>query len=1048
MREMRRSLAWAAATAAAILLFVAVPPSLSQRDTRPVLIGGEVHGLVAVEFKQRNGAVRVRLPRARVFLRHAASGALFGPTFTDAHGWFATDKVEKGRYHVCAETDTIPRRCDQATVSLSTDAVVLKDDFLLFPAKRSIHGSVLLGDGSACYAEDWAFRPVIMTKITLADAESRRAIGESVLANSSGGYVIADPPDEGRFVLQASCDDSAAERPFVMGTNISGGFTPVSITFANRRPRFISIDTADSGGARVRHATPGQTVRVTAVANDVDGDSLHYRWSAGSGAVSEADARSVEWRLPNVEGTATVFVRIDDGNGGFARGSASVFITRNPQVPFSGTVVDRTTSSPVANADVSVNGVSVKSASNGRFYFTVKPNPRYVLNARKDGYALTSLIYADSATQTDVFLDRATRVTCDPAKKCDVVATIGPKCDDRTKRATLSIPAGALVGPNGKSATVPVRVDFAAYDLSQTDAIPGTPELFARDGNRELGLTSYGAVNIDATDASGRRYNLAANKPATISLPAQGANPPGQIELWRYEEKDGTWIRRGGTGRLSGGGAYQFSIPSFSAWNTDLSKVIGSCIGIVVDEATTSYPMKVVFKIPAVGPGVTKTFTVTGKENLIRRLPPNTAITMEVHPKFGPDAVIKTYNLNSGPQVANNLTTNYTDCLGFDADLSLGDPGYNPVIISLPLPTYSGDYLSRKGPFAVSDPVFEAKLYYQNLGTGITFADASPTFNPNLGSNRATLASFKTLNGFPTNEAVAHYYNAGDLGLGRQMHCRAAGGGRVACYVSNFGTGAGGDADVAVTDAVNNTLSGIPGPIATVAMEYDPPTGGVNSIKFYVYDGAGNIAPQAVLDSQGPKPVPYICLVCHGGNYDEPTHNVDGNATFREFDIFTFLYHPTNATYQLTAQQPQFRRLNELVRSTDPRVPPFNTHDPIRKLIDGMYSPKPVSDVTAVATDNYVPPGPGPTGWDPNPTLYTAVPRVFCRACHIAQYEGLDWTAYDQMNTDFKGSIQFSVCTAGNHQMPHAEVPFKKFWQSGAPQALASGISLGGGCPP
>ena len=61
-----------------------------------------------------------------------------------------------------------------------------------------------------------------------------------------------------------------------------------------------------------------------------------------------------------------------------------------------------------------------------------------------------------------------------------------------------------------------------------------------------------------------------------------------------------------------------------------------------------------------------------------------------------------------------------------------------------------------------------------------------------------TLVKFKSKYGFGTDpnipntsggEIVASYANSGDLGFGRDMHCRKKANGDVACYVTNYGTG-------------------------------------------------------------------------------------------------------------------------------------------------------------------------------------------------------------------------------------------------------------------
>src|SRR5204862_4439341 len=118
-------------------------------------------------------------------------------------------------------------------------------------------------------------------------------------------------------------------------------------------------------------------------------------------------------------------------------------------------------------------------------------------------------------------------------------------------------------------------------------------------------------------------------------------------------------------------------------------------------------------------------------------------------------------------------------------------------------------------------------------------------------------------------DTSAIYYNAGDLGFGREMHCRQSADANpdVACYVTNYGLPAG-DPVLALSQAIAHDP-----PVATVGMDYSaPPGGGAKVVKFYVWNAAGNLQNQAALDSEGFKSVPQICLVCHGGTYSESTH--------------------------------------------------------------------------------------------------------------------------------------------------------------------------------
>jgi len=107
---------------------------------------------------------------------------------------------------------------------------------------------------------------------------------------------------------------------------------------------------------------------------------------------------------------------------------------------------------------------------------------------------------------------------------------------------------------------------------------------------------------------------------------------------------------------------------------------------------------------------------------------------------------------------------------------------------------------------------------------------------------------------------------------------------------------------------------------------------------------------------------------------------------------------------------------------------------------------------TPTAFDNYAPPPPAP-GWSGHVPLYQTIPRVYCRTCHGSQGSGStgfpDWTQY----SDFNNPGFISLLRVRPPVMPHAEVPFKKFWLSTNPSGPAYlaypalGINIPGGCP-
>jgi hypothetical protein len=334
------------------------------------------------------------------------------------------------------------------------------------------------------------------------------------------------------------------------------------------------------------------------------------------------------------------------------------------------------------------------------------------------------------------------------------------------------------------------------------------------------------------------------------------------------------------------------------------------------------------------------------------------------------------------------------------------------------------DWLSRKGDGSPGETV----MYYNTWGAP------------------ATLADFKTQFGFPGNEATATYYNDGDLGLGREMHCKkfnAAAGTGVACYVTNYSgidntPAFNVDPDVVLDDAVHRQHS-----FATVAMVYQPPANTENSVAFVVYNKAGTRVNTAQLDSRNVHvSIPNNCMNCHGisSTYIAADHAVSGSAKFLPFDPFAFKYS-TQAGFTLDDQQDAFRRLNVMITATSPTTA-------ISHLIAGLYAPKDVTDATAVATDDYVPdPWEFANSSQAGTAEYRGIIKPGCRTCHVSATN----TAIDFLQPDdwspLIPTIRHYVCdkTSGSvrgHQMPHAERASKKLWASGARAYLITGFQV------
>lgn len=263
-----------------------------------------------------------------------------------------------------------------------------------------------------------------------------------------------------------------------------------------------------------------------------------------------------------------------------------------------------------------------------------------------------------------------------------------------------------------------------------------------------------------------------------------------------------------------------------------------------------------------------------------------------------------------------------------------------------------------------------------------------------------------------------------------------------ACYVTNFGDDTNhllprGNPAQAIIKAQNNT-----DPIAAVAMEK---TGG-GEVKFFVYKlNSGLNTPPLVnstpvdglltvvgLDSEGVKGSPGMCLSCHGGDYSPSTHSVSG-ANFLPFDAQLFVYEQSNVSslFSEPAQRQTMRKLNWWIKASLP-------NNRIKEQIDSWYAwcggvsvgncylddaghPfTPLGWATGTTTAS----GAAPTTAGAAATFYQAVPRKYCRTCHLARE--ID---FDVQNYANNGSIHSKLNSArSTSNMPDAEATFLDYW--------------------
>ncbi|HMG56932.1 MAG TPA: carboxypeptidase regulatory-like domain-containing protein [Kofleriaceae bacterium] len=999
-------------------------------------IGGPIHGYVATTViaggqdraAATGGGVRFNVPNILVWAKSTTTSTMSPKVATNAAGYFHTPVVPPGQYHMCVSGAGFAQRCETEVVTIAGRQVELDHVVLIAPVNLSISGTVLLKDNKTpCF---W-FRPafdtnaVTQAKVSLTDTAGNLVAGP-IKGNSLGQYVLPVGAAPGTYTLSVTCDASGG------GGNISLGTAPlhVDLSVGNSPPQIAAVNLT-KGGAGVRRADPGDVLRATVTTSDPDGDTLSYKWTDDSGrSLGLPDAPSVDWKLLGDAALNTLRVQVSDGKGGFAVSSRGLFGGPN-ELLFAGTVTDRLTGAPVDKAQVTLNLEPTVTDARGQFQVRVPDAERFVLNIRKKGYALSSRIYYGRNTGLRIPLDRSTTRPLDAGKG----GVVSFPCDQRGDKTCetgvqLNFPGGVLADSDGKVYTGAATIEAFQYDTTLMNPIPG--DQGARYQGKTVRLSTYGSVFIQPRDAGGKPLQMVAGKTVPMTMPIEAqlqAGAPPTIPLFRYDEDTGMWLDIGTLTRS--GNRFEGEVDHFSAFNADTQFAGSACLKVILDPSfTLPVYLDAVYTDPASGTFYHNNTQVTDNPIGIERMTPNVSFTLNVRDGID-NHLLKSVSLLSGP-------------------------GLDPALFPDGLVT-DPNFDACNGPVTVyNDAVLPTGPTYLMPITGGSITDNSVAYrtatNADPGGSRDTLDHWKSANGFGGAESTAIYFNAGDLKFGRNMHCRVTASGTTACYVSNYGV-VGTDDDATALAAARAAGT----PVATVTMEYDPAATGDHNVQFWAYKGDGSYLAKAALDGQGAKPLPDICLACHYG-YMDATNTV-AIAQFLPFDVASFHYDtdgdPHAGSLNATTVQEQFRQLNKMVldtTATAATVQPGYTQLMNLWYPGGVGTAGQLFSFTRTAANLTGTPFSG--GHEP---LYDNVVAPVCRTCHISHGSSDNWTSFGQMNAGgTKLQIQSYACGKGSpgaqqtqsFAMPHAEVPFKKFWSDSLASTLSSQLTLAApGCP-
>jgi len=989
---------------------------------------------------------RIELPDVDVYLRNAISGVAGSKKKTQLDGKFYLTAPAAGTYTVCWDAPGIGAGCG-SRFKVGIDDVYLK----VVPVRAKpgiIYGKVLTQDDRPCWVSDAFFSLDVSTSVVLFNS-SQNLVQPAVRANIQGEYVFAGLKAD-RYRVRASCEKARGETAALVSS------LPVvaDVTLPNHAPRLAGI-AAMMNGQGVSRATTGATIAIEAAVRDIDKDPIEYLWRTADGAtpVALTAAGQRNWTLGTSAGMQTQYLIARDGRGGYAFKRFDIAVG-GTGVGFSGRVIDEVSQAPVSKATVTVNGTSATTNANGWFNLTTAATPapeRYVLNIAHANYALLSRIH-DKASAGDTYqLVRAQTTTADPAQQIDVsddkssgpcggrparpFRTVGkrttPQEGDtacRRRGARLILPAGVLVDSSQNPAQGPVTVQLATLNPARR-SLPGDYRA-TTTANDPVEMLSYGAVYAQFRDNGGRPLNLKPGATAEIQVPVpteQLASAQPSIPLWSYDETQGLW-REEGTATLTStaqGPMYIGQTKHFSTLNMDVAgndPAQATCVRFELGQSLAGWTNLVVRAYVSYGGTAVqvKETPLNGDQyHAIYRIPyappapPPNSLRLELRGTYGGQDVVLLNNIINTDARPKMTGTNlwppypYTEC--GDVVTLEADP------VNLP---YYGDI------DATGRPAFLTGPYGQFLppnGEQVA-TDYYDTIDPGNATN-PTLSAWWTNHGFAadgTGGTRAAYLNNNDLGFGRDMNCKTTGS-DLACYVTNYGLP---DQNPANADDAEAKVAAKRG--ATVAMEYKASEPVERRVRFFVYGGgdpasAGKLK-FADLDGLGPKPVPYLCVVCHGGTYDDTTHNAL-QARFREFDLQSFKYSggrswdypPAGASNNLSANElTAFATLNQMVRDVQPAT------SAIKELINNWYpggfgaGTKPSN--TAV-----------PSGWSTSASVYRNVFGKSCRTCHVARDGGVANAFITFSSASNFQTTDYIVCNSPK-RMPNAYVTYKNFW--------------------
>ncbi|MDH5544997.1 MAG: hypothetical protein OEZ43_05355 [Gammaproteobacteria bacterium] len=1017
---------------------------LSSFIIKPIAVPVPVNGTLILYNRsdKQSTLTEIRLPEAKVYLVNS-SNVTVDSGLTQLDGRFDLTAPKQGDYQLCWEVKNLTQGC-KSSISVGANTVYMQRVLVAPSTSNYVYGLSLLQEGRPCWLHEPFFGVNLSTSIELIDSANKIVSGASVKANVAGEFAIGLPSGD-KYRLRSSCEKTRYSTRLTYSVGVSHADLPLN----NHVPGAVAFAAFDLGGKGIVRADPGTLVNSSFSASDKDGDTLTYTWKVidGSGKVPNLNSKSQDWTLPSDGGMRQIYVMASDGKGGYALDRLNLTVGP-PIVLFSGIAIDEVTRQPVADAIVDVAGVKTMTDGQGWFDLKVPESPRdqrYSLNINHFNYATYSRVLDKSSRGNTYELIRAQVTQHDPELPIDVVdvsssgpcgigdvqiknpdgktATPDRKCERRAAR--LRLPAKSLVYADQSPAKGPISLSMATLNPARR-TLPGDYRAIDANGD-DMELVSFGALYATFRDVFGNPINLKHGMEALLDVPVsndQLAEAKPTIPMWSYEEKTGLWLEEG-EAKLQYTGTqyvYEGTTKHFSTINMDVAgndPNVATCVRLELGSSLSSWSNLVLRAYVTEGGSTSSQVKETALDgdqyHAFYRIPYS-------NPPAG-----NTLRLElRGTLPSGNLVVLLDDIIQTDLRPKMTGvdlwPDYpytecgDPIVLEadpVDLPYY-GDIDSTGRPAFLTGPYGQ----YLPENPVQTAADYYAAIDP--GNNKLTLGDWWTENGFGADGSGgtrASYMNHNDLGFGRDMHC-LGNATDYACYVTNYGLPDQNPANANDAVSQNPATQG-----ATVTMEYHSLLGN-NAVSFYAYGGGVSASTRisfADLDGLGPKPLPHLCMICHGSDSSvlDGSNQVVG-AKFREFDLPSFRYSNNrswdygiapDASGVTTLSPAEFSAFHTL----NSEVADINPGNKIEDLINKWFPGASTVPVQPAVPANWL--AGGNVAFETQ--IYDEVYGTTCRTCHIAR--GFPET-YNQLT----GS-EYTVC--GHPKiMPNAVITYKNFW--------------------